>query len=148
MASVAKVKQQGPQDVDHYEPASIFAVARIMGAGQHRPALKHPGGRRVKDRAAGAHIATLSSSGAAPAGRAGRSPVTVPAFAGLGLGEALALRWRDIHFDASQLVIARSYSGGVEGATQSGKERSPAKAAAGRTSARWFEPSRLRHGTR
>ena len=125
VVAVEKVKQHDPRDVDHYEPAEVLAIARIMQAGHHRPALKHAVGKRAKGRAVVAHHPTSEQAAALRRqDEQDAALVTVLAFAGLRLGEALALRWRDVHFDAGRLVIARSYSGGVEGATKSGKERS------------------------
>jgi integrase len=49
--------------------------------------------------------------------------VRVAAYAGLRLGELLALRWRDVDFTGSALMVGRAMSAGVEGATKSGRMR-------------------------
>ncbi|MGI8801084.1 MAG: site-specific integrase, partial [Solirubrobacteraceae bacterium] len=41
--------------------------------------------------------------------------VRVAAYAGIRLGELLALRWRDVDWTGSALTISRSLSSGVEG---------------------------------
>jgi integrase len=49
--------------------------------------------------------------------------VRVAAFAGLRLGEQLALRWRDVDVRGSVLTISRAVSAGVEGPTKTGRVR-------------------------
>jgi integrase len=49
--------------------------------------------------------------------------VRVAAYAGLRLGELMALRWRDVDFAGSALTIARAMSAGVESSTKSGRVR-------------------------
>jgi integrase len=49
--------------------------------------------------------------------------VRLAAYAGLRLGELLALRWRDVDFEGSALTVERALSAGVEGATKSGRMR-------------------------
>ncbi|HME01470.1 MAG TPA: tyrosine-type recombinase/integrase [Solirubrobacteraceae bacterium] len=49
--------------------------------------------------------------------------VRVAAYAGLRLGELLALRWRDVDFAGHALTISRAMSGGVESSTKSGRVR-------------------------
>jgi integrase len=49
--------------------------------------------------------------------------VRVAAYAGLRMGELLALRWRDVDFPAHALTIGRAMSAGVESSTKSGHVR-------------------------
>jgi integrase len=49
--------------------------------------------------------------------------IRVAAYAGLRMGELLALRWRDIDFAGHALTISRAMSAGVESSTKSGKVR-------------------------
>jgi integrase len=64
-------------------------------------------------------------------GRIGHAPedhrdaelVRVAAYAGLRLGELLALRWRDVDFAGHALTIGRAMSAGVESSTKSGHVR-------------------------
>lgn len=50
--------------------------------------------------------------------------VRVSAYAGLRMGELLALRWRDVKFSDDKLVISRSMSAGVEqDTTKTGRQR-------------------------
>jgi integrase len=46
------------------------------------------------------------------------------AFTGLRRGELIALRWRDVKFGGDTISAGRSYAGGEEGSTKSGKVRS------------------------
>jgi integrase len=49
--------------------------------------------------------------------------VRVAAYAGLRLGELLALRWRDVDFAGHALTVGRAMSAGVESSTKSGRVR-------------------------
>ncbi len=49
--------------------------------------------------------------------------VRVSAYAGLRLGELLALRWRDVDFAGSRLTVGRALSAGVETSTKSRRVR-------------------------
>ena len=49
--------------------------------------------------------------------------VRVAAYAGLRMGELLALRWRDVDFTGHALTISRAMSAGVESGTKSGRLR-------------------------
>jgi integrase len=49
--------------------------------------------------------------------------VRLAAYAGLRLGELLALRWRDVDFVGQALTVGRALSAGVEGPTKSGRVR-------------------------
>jgi integrase len=49
--------------------------------------------------------------------------VRVAAYAGLRLGELLALHWRDADFAGQALTVSRSMSAGVESSTKSGRVR-------------------------
>jgi integrase len=49
--------------------------------------------------------------------------VRVSAYAGLRLGELLALRWRDVDFVGSRLTVGRALSAGVETSTKSRRVR-------------------------
>jgi integrase len=67
--------------------------------------------------------------------------VRVSAYAGLRLGELLALRWRDIDFTGQVITVGRAMSAGVETSTKSGRVRlvplvDPAAAALDRVSRR------------
>jgi integrase len=49
--------------------------------------------------------------------------IRVAAYAGLRLGELLALRWHDVDFAGSALTVARAMSAGEETSTKSGRVR-------------------------
>jgi integrase len=76
--------------------------------------------------------------------------VRVSAYAGLRLGELLALRWRDVDFAGQVITVGRALSAGVETSTKSGRVRrvplvDPAPAALDRASRRedFTEPDEL-----
>jgi integrase len=83
-----------------YRPDEIEALARAFATGAHRP------DDHKRDE--------LDEWDDARDGEA----VRVAAYAGLRLGELLALRWRDIDWTGSALLISRSITAGVEGSTK------------------------------
>ena len=89
----------------YYSPEEVEAVARALERGHHRP--------EVAARDELEHFEDSRDSEA----------VRVAAYAGLRLGELLALRWRDVDWTGSALTISRSLSSGVEGTTKTGHVR-------------------------
>lgn len=93
-----------------YTPEEVEALARALAAGVHRdpsrPAITsgEVAARKTDDE----QDAQL---------------VRVAAYAGLRLGELLALRWHDVDFEGSALTIARAMSARVESSTKSGRVR-------------------------
>jgi integrase len=88
-----------------YSPEEIESLARALSAGVHRPVPAERGElERFED-------------------QRDAEAVRVAAYAGLRLGELLALRWRDIDWSGSALTISRSLSAGFEGATKTGRVR-------------------------
>lgn len=86
-----------------YSPEEIEALARALADGLHREAE-----RDDAEHADDEQDAEL---------------VRVAAYAGLRLGELLALRWRDVDFAGHALTISRAMSDGVESSTKSGRIR-------------------------
>ena len=101
-------RERHPDALVFYAREDVEAVARTLAAGEHRdpsrPAMTsgETAARRVDD----TQDAEL---------------VRVAAYAGLRLGELLALRWRDVDFAGCALTIARAMSARVEGSTKSGR---------------------------
>jgi len=101
-------RERHPDALVFYAPEDVEAVARTLAADEHRdpsrPAMTsgETAARRVDD----TQDAEL---------------VRVAAYAGLRLGELLALRWRDVDFAGCALTIARAMSARVEGSTKSGR---------------------------
>jgi integrase len=88
-----------------YSPEEIEAIARSLESGFHRPdASERTDLEQFDD-------------------RRDAEAVRVAAYAGLRLGELLALRWRDIDWAGSALTISRAMSLGIEGTTKSGHLR-------------------------
>jgi len=102
--------------LNYYSPVEIEALARALAAGLHR-APSRPATR-------GASNAIIAE----PTQRQAQDHqdaelVRVASYAGLRLGELLALRWRDVDFAGHALTIERAMSAGVESSTKSGKIR-------------------------
>jgi len=95
-----------------YSPEEIETVARSLAEGNHRSLAEerhqeNPN-RHPWEVAEDAQDAEL---------------IRVAAYAGLRLGELLALRWRDIDFAGHALTISRAMSAGEESTTKSGRVR-------------------------
>lgn len=88
-----------------YSPEEIEALARALEAGLHRPPDVTRGDLEAFE------------------DRRDAEAVRVAAYAGLRLGELLALRWKDVDWAGSALTISRSLSGGVEGTTKTDQVR-------------------------
>jgi len=124
MTKVEKIAEPRPGRVDFYEPEEVEHIARILRHGEHRRQAKVATGPRAKGRQTVER--ELSNAERAARDREDAQDavlVIVLAFCGLRLGEALALRWRDVNFTSGKVEVWRSYSGGVEGPTKSGHER-------------------------
>jgi integrase len=113
--TVEKVKERKPGLVDYYEPHEVEHVARIMKEGAHRTPFKRSGATSRKPTAAVERERENTQDA---------TMVVALYFAGLRLGEAMALRWRDVAFTTDRLVISRSYSGDEEGPTKADEPRS------------------------
>jgi integrase len=87
-----------------YSPEEIEALAQALSDGAHRESTKRASLEIAED----AQDAEL---------------VRVAAYAGLRLGELLALRWRDVDFPGHALTISRAISTGTESSTKSGRVR-------------------------
>jgi integrase len=94
--------------LDYYAPEEIEALARALGGGQHRTA--HPLASREGPVRRSEDIQDAEL-------------IRVAAYAGLRLGEMLALRWRDVSFGGQALTVARAMSDGIESSTKSGHVR-------------------------
>ncbi len=102
---VEKITENPPGEIDFYEPEELLSIAAIIREGSHRTDRMPRGGvysradaralREAEDRQDAVLVLTL-------------------AYAGLRLGEARALRWRDISFTRNQITVNRAVSGGVE----------------------------------
>jgi integrase len=100
-----KRREPRPGVLAYYAPEEVEAVARALSDGQHR---ERPSNRTGAEQAEDQQDAEA---------------VRVAAYAGIRLGELLALRWRDIDWTGSALTISRAMSSGVEGPTKSGHVR-------------------------
>ena len=101
-----------------YTPEEIEALARTLGDGP--PPLRC------------FHFCELESE--LHEDRRDAEAVRIAAYAGLRLGELLALRWRDIDWTGAALTISRALSAGVEGATniKAGSARADGRPGRGR----------------
>lgn len=122
--AVEKVKEARPARIDYYEAHEVEHLARVLREGGHRKPKKVGSGKREKGRGTIERDMTADEQLAADLqDEQDAALVTVLAFAGLRLGEALALRWREVNFESGKLEVWRSYSGGVEGPTKGNAER-------------------------
>lgn len=105
-------KRREPQrdPLHYYAPEEVEALARALEDGLHRdaarPAISDP--ERTARRSEDLQDAEL---------------IRVAAYAGLRLGELLALRWHDVDFAGQALTISRAISGHEMSSTKSGKVR-------------------------
>lgn len=100
--------QRGP--LVYYAPEEVEAVARALADGRHRESWTFEVRNEVRE--------AMSAED-----RQDAEMVRVAAYAGLRLGELLALRWRDVDFFGHALTISRAMSAGVESSTKSGRVR-------------------------
>jgi integrase len=123
-----KRRDPHPGPLAYYRVEEVEALARAMADGGHRTAREY--GVSDAERAAQAAEDLQDAE-----------MVRVSAYAGLRLGELLALHWRDIDFAGQVITIGRALSAGVETTTKSGRIRrvplvDPAGAALDRVSLR------------
>jgi integrase len=113
VVEVEKITENPPGEIDFYEPEELLLVAGIMREGEHRTDRMPRGGvysraeakamREAEDHQDAVLVLTL-------------------AYAGLRLGEARALRWRDISFTRNQITVSRAVSAGIEMPFPKGKK--------------------------
>lgn len=111
---IKKLTERRPGFVDFFEPDEVQKIIDAMALGEHRqPRMKADGAyarvdaahqRSDEDRQDAALVATLY-------------------FAGLRLGEALALRWRDVDFAGGVIRVERAYTLGAEDVPKGGEPR-------------------------
>ena len=105
-------KRREPQrdTLPYYSPEEVEALARALQAGKHRDPSRPAVSEQEK---------------ALRAGEDHQDAVLIQyaAYAGLRLGELLALRWADIDFTKSTITVRRAISAGIESSTKSGRIR-------------------------
>jgi integrase len=106
-----KRREPHPGALAYYTPEDVEALARALADGSHRETTK----RQIDD----------PEERAARAGEDHQDAelIRVAAYAGLRLGELLALRWRDVDFAGHALTVGRAMSAGIESSTKSGRVR-------------------------
>jgi integrase len=123
-----KRREPHPGALVYYSIEEVEELARALADGWHRTAREQA--MSVAEREA-QHAEDLQDA----------EMVRVSAYAGLRLGELLALRWRDIDFAGQFITVGLAMSAGVETSTKSGRVRrvplvDPAAAALDRASRR------------
>jgi len=106
-----KRREPEPDVLDYYTPEEVEALARTLAAGEHRD----PSRSAVSDE----EVALRREEDAQDA-----ELVRVAAYAGLRLGELVALQLRDVDFAKRKLTVRRAVSGDeVASSTKSGRAR-------------------------
>ena len=109
-AGTDKRKEPQRDALPYYSPEEVEGLARALEDGKHRdPSRPAVSDEEKAVRAVEDHQDAVL--------------VRVAAYAGLRLGELLALRWRDIDFPKSTITVRRAVSAGVESSTKSGRIR-------------------------
>jgi integrase len=109
-AEADKREAPKPGPLAYYSAEEVEALARALADGQHREASTND----VSEQEREARSAEDQQDA---------EMVRVSAYAGLRLGELLALRWRDVDFAGSRLTVGRALSAGVETSTKSRRVR-------------------------
>jgi integrase len=98
-----------------YSPEEIESLARSLSEGKHRSLAEEKHQENPQRSPAEVAEDTEDAQDA--------QLVRVTAYAGLRLGELLALRWRDVDFAGHALTVSRAISSGIESSTKSGRVR-------------------------
>jgi integrase len=109
-AATTKRREPPPAVLEFYEPEEVEAIARAAERGAHRfvsAVTYHPSelAARAKEDRQDAELYRIA------------------AYAGLRLGELLAVRWSDVHLGDRQLVVHRALSDRTEGPTNGWQAR-------------------------
>ncbi len=112
-AGTDKRREPGRGVLAFYTPDEIEALARALASGDGRD---REGAQTWK-------IKDETRQQMADEDRQDAELVRVAAYAGLRMGELLALRWRDVDFTGHALTISRGMSAGIESSTKSGTVR-------------------------
>jgi integrase len=107
---VERARVRRAAKIDVLRPDEVLALVRAAEAGRHRPPPDPKLGRRG--------LAALHRQDEMDAGI-----IHVAAFAGLRMGEILALRWRDIDFSRRTLHVRENWTQGETTTPKSGSER-------------------------
>jgi integrase len=114
-AGLPKRREADPGELQTYTVEQVEAIARVLRDGGHRgPRMRASG-----DFAKAEHVAARKADDEHDA-----AAVIVAAFAGLRLGELVALRWRDVDFEASRIRVQRGFVAGEITSPKSRKGRS------------------------
>jgi integrase len=109
-AATDKRRQPRAAPLRYYTPEEVEALASTLAGGGHRDPSRPPASEDER--------ATRSGEDQWDA-----ELIRVAAYAGLRLGELLALRWRDVDFASDALTVERAISAGEETSTKSGHAR-------------------------
>ncbi len=144
VVGIARRREPASGALVYYQPEEVEAVARALANGLHRQVQEHhvrgcaggldgacgcspsfqAGGVRFADRSeAIAHLHASRTTSEVGEDRQDAEAVRVAAYAGLRLGELLALRWADVDWGGSVLTVSRAMSAGQESSTKSGRVR-------------------------
>jgi integrase len=114
-AGVPKRREADPGELQTYTAEQVEAIARTLREGGHRgPRMRAQGAHALPEHIAARRLEDERDAAA----------VIVAAFAGLRLGELVALRWRDVDFEASRIRVMRGYVAGEVTTPKSRRGRS------------------------
>ena len=123
-AGTTKRREPPPSALDFYEPEEIEALARAAAPGLHGAIETHPRAFPVHESSTRHHNISAEERAARDGEDAQDAELfRVLAYTGIRLGELVVLRWSDVDFGASQLVVHRALSGGEETTTKAHRLR-------------------------
>lgn len=99
VAKVPKRREPAPAELDFYEVTEVEKLAQALADGRHR-------------KSAAGDLSTDELLARAEEDARDASLVRTLLYTGLRVGEALALRWRDVDLDAGVIVVRRNLSAG------------------------------------
>jgi integrase len=124
MALVQKAKETKPGKLDHYSMSEVDEIAAVLRQGGHRTPKVMAVGPRKKGRRVVERPLTPDARAAMAAQDLQDAVMVITlAHAGLRVGEALGLRWRDLDFNGRAISVVQTWTSDTEGPPKSGSGR-------------------------
>jgi len=124
-AATTKRREPPPAALDFYEPEEIEALARAAATGLHRDVETSARSATAQRRPIAREVRISDGERAARVVEDAQDAelFRVLAYTGIRVGELVVLRWSDVDFAVSQLVVQRALSGGAETTTKAHRVR-------------------------